>query len=192
MALHTAIGAGTFSALAFSNLVIGSASLNATPTTKAHFEAYFTNTVNIVELPDIREMPQFGSPANIVKVPQYGVSQSLSIGAQPDAPDLELTVNYISSKWAPGQPLRDTLDSKVQRVFQFSLLYARPNSLKAGNTTGVITGAGLSSVENANIYFIGRMESLMIEPSLSDANTATLALSIQSDFYGPFTYDHTV
>jgi hypothetical protein len=178
MALHASIGAGTFSALAVSKTTVPS----TLPTTAAGWEALFAETTDFDEIKSIREMPTFGTPANIVKVPQYGVTQSLSIGAQPDAPDLELTLNFVAADWAAGTTLADYVRAKTQRVFQFSLLYAKPASLAA-------SGTGLGSVDNANIYFVGRMESLLIEPSLSDSNTATLALSIQSDFFGPFTID---
>jgi hypothetical protein len=180
MAFHTSIGAGTFSALAISN--------TAVPTTlpafdnQAAWEAFFAETDDFDEIKNIREMPSFGSPANIIKVPQFGVAQSLSIGAQPDAPDLELTLNYIAADWAAGETLADYVRNKTQRVFQFSLLYARPGNLSTSAT-------GLGTVENSNIYFVGRLESILVEPSLSDANTATLAMSIQSDFFGPFTVD---
>jgi hypothetical protein len=176
MPLHASIGAGTFSALAVSKTAVPT----TLPTTGSAWQALFATTAGLDEIKSIREMPTFGTPANVVKVPQYGVTQSLSIGAQPDAPDLELTVNYIAADWAPGTVLADYIKAKTQRVFQFSLLYAKPATLAA-------TVAGLGTVDNASIYFVGRMESLLIEPSLSDSNTATIALSIQSDFFGPFT-----
>jgi hypothetical protein len=178
MALHTSIGAGTFSALAVAKDPVPA----TLPANAAGWEALFATVSDFDEIKSIREMPTFGTPANIIKVPQYGVTQSLSIGAQPDAPDLELTLNYIAADWAPTQTLATYLASKRSCVFQFSLLYAKPASLAAA-------AAGLGTVQNANIYFVGRLESLMIEPSLSDSNTATLALSIQSDFFGPFTID---
>lgn len=176
MALHASIGAGTFSALAVSDSPVPT----TLPTDAAGWAALFATTADFEEIKSIREMPTFGTPANVVKVPQYGVTQSLSIGAQPDAPDLELTLNYIAADWAAGSTLADYVKNKTQRVFQFSLLYAKPGSLAA-------SAAGLGTVDNANIYFVGRMESLLIMPSLSDSNTATLALSIQSDFFGPYT-----
>jgi hypothetical protein len=178
MALHTSIGAGTFSALAVSKDPVPS----TLPTNAAGWEALFATVGDFDEIKSIREMPTFGTPANIIKVPQFGVTQSLSIGAQPDAPDLELTLNFVASDWAAGTTLADYVKLKTQRVFQFSLLYAKPASLAAAV-------GGLGTVDNANIYFVGRLESLLIEPSLSDSNTATLALSIQSDFFGPFTVD---
>jgi hypothetical protein len=176
MALHTTIGAGTFSALAVSKDPVPS----TLPANAAGWQALFAEVSDFDEIENIREMPPFGTPANIVKVPQYGVAQSLSIGAQPDAPDLELTLNYISSKWEPTDPLMAALLAKTPKVFQFSLLYAKPGSLAAA-------AGGLGTVPNSSIYFVGKLESLLVNPSLSDANTATLALSLQSDFYGPYT-----
>jgi hypothetical protein len=57
---------------------------------------------------------------------------------------------------------------------------AKPTSL-------VATAGGLGTAPNAIIYFMGKIESLMVQPARDDAVTATVALSIQSDFYGPYT-----
>jgi len=55
--------------------------------------------------------------------------------------------------------------------------------------------AGSSQQAPANfierIYFVGKVESLLTTPARDDAMTATVALSIQSDFYGPFTVTAT-
>jgi hypothetical protein len=178
MALQTSIGAGTFSALTYANVVVPT----TLPSSAASWQALFATIGDFTEIKDIREMPTFGTPANIVKVPQFGVAQSLSIGAQSDAPDLELTLNYIPSRFAIGQQIKTDLDSKASRIFRFSLLYAKPTNLADATT-------GIGTVQNSSIYFVGKMESLQIMPSLSDSNTATLALSIQSDFFGPYTVD---
>ena len=55
---------------------------------------------SIVYLESMRDIPQTGTPANIVKVPVYGEDQSFSIGAQPDSPDLEFTLNLEPEAWA--------------------------------------------------------------------------------------------
>jgi hypothetical protein len=139
-------------------------------------------------------MPALGTPANIVKVPVYGQAQTQSIGAQSDAPDLELTVNYNPSVWAKGTgvfhntstsvagvaPLGNIVADGTNKVFQVALLNAKP-------TTSDCTATGLGTVKNALIYFVGKVESLLVTPARDDAMTATVALSIQSDFYGPYT-----
>ena len=175
MTLQTSIGAGTFSAVCIANTAV-----TAVPANQAAFEAMFATTADYTQLEHIREMPPFGAPANVVKVPEFGRQQSVSIGAQSDAPDLSFTINYVPSLWVAGQNLYDHMAANNQVVFQFSLLYAKP----ADYTT---TAGGLGAVDNSNIYFVGKLESLEVNPSLSDANTATLAVSIQSDFFGPYT-----
>ena len=176
MAFPNSIGAAQYSALAFADLA------GAAPTTEAGFIALFADDASFTEISNIRDMPQFGTPANIVKVPVYGQAQTQSIGAQSDAPDLELTINYVAADWAAGTTLGDAVSDGEAKVFQFSLLPAKPASLEA-------VALGLGTVDNANIYFVGKIESLLITPSRDDASTATVALSIQSDFNGPFTVD---
>jgi hypothetical protein len=52
---------------------------------------------------------------------------------------------------------------------------------------GVITSVGIGEVSNSLWYWYGKVESLLINPQLTDANTATLTISVQSDFYGAYT-----
>ncbi len=194
MAYPTSISAAQYSALAVSRVAV--------PTTlnEANLKANFSGSVvsgsrgDYVEIKNIRDMPAFGTPANIVKVPVYGQAQTQSIGAQSDAPDLELAINFVANDWAKvnatfGNPsvsaagtgtLGDAVADGVAKVFQFALLPAKPASLNA-------LAGGIGTVPNALIYFVGKMESLLITPSRDDASTATVALSIQSDFYGPYT-----
>jgi len=175
MAHITSIGASIYAALAVANDPLASI-----PTTEGGFTSLFTLITDYNLIEDIRDMPSVGAPANIVKVPVYGQAQTQSIGAQSDAPDLELTINFVPSKWADGGILAGYLASKQPLAFQLSLLQAKPAS------HATVT-AGLGSVANSNMYFIGKMESMDFTPSLDDAVTATLSLSIQSPFYGWYT-----
>jgi hypothetical protein len=52
---------------------------------------------------------------------------------------------------------------------------------------GAITAVGIGEVANSQWYWYGKMESLLVNPQLTDANTATLTISVQSDFYGAYT-----
>ena len=52
---------------------------------------------------------------------------------------------------------------------------------------GVITSVGIGEVANSSWYWYGKLESLLINPQLTDANTATLTISVQSEFYGAYT-----
>ena len=181
MAFPTSISASQFSALAISNDATASATAIGAPN-ETNFIAAFDTASDYDEIINIRDMPSFGTPANIVKVPVYGQAQTQSIGAQSDAPDLELTINYVPSEWAAGSTLGDYVADGLAKVFQFSLLPANPADLATNGAAGV-----LKDVPNANIYFVGKIESLLVNPSRDDASTATVALSIQSDFYGPYT-----
>lgn len=204
MAYPTSISAAQYSALAVSRVAV--------PTTlnEANLKANFSGSVvsgsrgDYVEIKNIRDMPAFGTPANIVKVPVYGQAQTQSIGAQSDAPDLELAINFVANDWAKvnatfGNPsvsaagtgtLGDAVADGVAKVFQFALLPAKPPALTTALTAS-IGGTLAAPIPNALIYFVGKVESLLITPSRDDASTATVALSIQSDFYGPFTITST-
>jgi len=158
---------------------------------EANLTAIFdgTATGEWVELPDIRDMPSFGTPSNLVKVPVYGQAQTQAIGAQSDAPDLEFVVNYVPSKWAKSGDtfattgtIGDAVGDGLAKVFQVALLGSLPPGLDTTTTD-------LGQVPNALIYFVGKVESLLINPSRDDATTANVAVSIISDFYGPYTID---
>lgn len=181
MAFPTSISAAQFSALAISIDTVAAATAVATPTA-TNLKAAFATSADYVEIENIRDMPSFGTPANIVKVPVYGQAQTQSIGAQSDAPDLELTINYVPGDWAAGSTLGDMVADGESKVFQFALLPAKSVDLATDLTTG-----GLADVPNAVIYFVGKIESILVNPARDDASTATVALSIQSDFFGPFT-----
>ena len=191
MAFPTSISAAQFSALAVSR--------EAVPTTlnETNLKATFATAADFEEIANIRDMPSFGTPANIVKVPVYGQAQTQSIGAQSDAPDLELTVNYIPTDWAKVNAsfattgtLGDAVADGVAKVFQFALLPTAAPNLTTALTAGV-GGTLASPIPNALIYFVGKIESVLINPARDDASTATVALSIQSDFYGPYTVTAT-
>jgi hypothetical protein len=67
-----------------------------------------------------------------------------------------------------------------QYLFRFTLLNAQPTSYAT-------TAGGMGTVGNSQWYWQGKMESLLVNPQLTDANTATLTISVQSDFYGAYT-----
>jgi hypothetical protein len=179
MAHITSIGAGIFSTLAVNTTPITDLS---TVDTLAELVALFGTAANFKEIKNVREFPQIGTPANIVNVPVYGQKQSSQIQGQADAPTLEVTVNYVPSDWTPTSDLGKLVGDGKVYAFQFSLLNAKP----AGLTT-TAGAAGLGSVDNSNFYWVGKVEALLVTPSLDDANQATLTLSIIGDFYGPGT-----
>lgn len=178
MAHITSIGAGIFSALAMTT-----AESTSVPADEAAWETLFADDANFIRIPNVREFPQLGTPANIVNVPVYGQKTSSQIQGQADAPTLELTINYVPSELAALNLFEGAGgivgDGKVY-AFQFSLLNANPTSIEA-------VAGGLGTVANSNFYFRGKVEALLVSPQLTDANQATLTLSIIGDFRGPFT-----
>jgi len=179
MAHITSIGAGIYSALAVNTTAITDLT---TVDTLSELVAKFSSAGNFSEIKNVREFPQIGTPANIVNVPVYGQKTSSQIQGQADAPTLEMTINYVPSEWASGSTLGALVGDGNVYAFQFSLLNAKPAGL---NTTA--GGTGLGSVANSNFYFVGKVEALLVSPQLTDANQATLTLSVLGDFFGPST-----
>jgi len=127
-----------------------------------------------VRLPSVREFPSIGTPANIVNVPVYGQNTSSQVQGQSDAPTLEVTVNYVPSDMTAFHTL---IGQKV--AFRF-LMTATACTPAAGS------GSTLANA-NTEFYFIGKVEAILVNPALTDSNTATVTLSAQSDFFGPAT-----
>ena len=193
MAHISSIGAGMFS-----DLAIAAASADPafnTLDTQAEFEALFATEINsaggtkgtntFVRVANVREFPSMGTPPNIVNVPVYGQKSSQQIQGQSDAPNLEITVNYVPADWASGTILGDMIGNGKLAVFRFALLNSEPTG--TGVTKYASTVAGLGTVHNSVYYWIGKAEALLVNPQLTDANTATVTMSIQSKFDGAYT-----
>ena len=196
MAHINSIGAGLFS-----DLSIAMASTDptfSTLDTAAEFQALFATEIasvsgtkaanTFVRVGNVRTFPAMGTPANIVKVPTYGQKTSSSIQGQADAPQLELDMNFVASDWAKdtgGILLGNAVGDGKQYVFRFTLLNAEPTG--TGPTKYAATAPGIGTVQNSQYYWIGKLEALLVTPSLTDANTAKLSMSIQSNFFGAYT-----
>jgi len=163
----------------FSYLDIYDGSTNpATEDAAGYADLFVTgNSSDISRMPSVREFPSIGTPANIVNVPVYGQNTSSQIQGQADAPTLEVTVNYIANDMTAFHTL---VGSEVYFRFmmctQATTLAASINSAAAALTYG-----------NTEFYFKGKIEAILVNPALTDATTATVTLSAQSDFFGPAT-----
>lgn len=192
------IGAGIYSdlALAVPATPLTTAALAALDSA-AEFQALFANEIpsvggtaganTFVRIQNVREFPAMGTPPNVVNVPAYGSATSQQIQGQADAPSMEITINLVASDWAKeaGNVLGNIVGDGKQYVFRFSLLNTEPTG--TGDTKFASTTAGLGTVENSQYYWIGKLEAMQVTPQLTDANTATLTLTIQSSMYGAFT-----
>ncbi|WP_396189861.1 hypothetical protein [Flavobacterium sp.] len=190
----TSIGAGMFSDMALATPSTPlSASALAALDTAAEFQALFANEINSVggtkatgtftRIKNVREFPSMGTPPNIVNVPVYGSKTSQQIQGQADAPSIELTLNYVPAEWAAGSILGDAVGDGNQYVFRFALLNAEPVAYSSETTPA----DGIGSVANSQYYWVGKIEALQVNPQLTDANTATVTISVQSEFFGAFT-----
>jgi hypothetical protein len=193
MAHVSSLGASIFSDL---SLAVGTAIVPATYDV-AGFQALFatadTGTVSdaaiaggFLRISNVRDFPAIGAPANIVKVPTYGAKQSRQIQGQSDAPNLELTINYVAADWDKTVGLGFFVADGISRAFRFTLMNRDSLGVTAA-TKYASVALGLGTVENSQWFFVGRMEALIVKPSLTDATTATLTFSMQSEFYGAYT-----
>ena len=185
----TSIGASMFSDLSVCTDSTANAAAITGPT-EANFKLCFA-AAKYTRIKNVREFPSMGTPANIVNVPVYGQKTSSQIQGQADAPSMEITINYVASDWAAGSTLGNMVGDQTQRVFRFTLLNELPPGFDATpsgvSTTTSIAGITANIVENSSYYFVGKIEALLVNPQLTDATTATLTITTQSDFYGVYT-----
>lgn len=197
MAHIQSIGAGMFSDLAVA--VPTTPPVFANLDTEGEFNALFASEIQsaggvlgtntFVRVKNVREFPAMGTPPNIVNVPTYGQKTSQQIQGQSDAPNLEITLNYVPSEWAAGSVLGNMVGDGKQYVMRFALLNAQPPGYTStgANNIGGSSASGVNAVENSVYYWVGKVEALVVNPQLSDANTATITLSLQSKFFGAYT-----
>jgi hypothetical protein len=175
MAHISSLGAGIFT-----YLDIFKGTIPASTDTVAECAALFVGTVDgtadadHVRMPSVREFPSIGTPANIVNVPVYGQKTSSQVQGQADAPTLEVTVNYVADDMTDIHNLIGT-----NCVFRFMMC-------SAAVTEDEGAASSLAS-NNTEFYFLGKIEAILVNPALTDATTATVTLSAQSDFFGPAT-----
>jgi hypothetical protein len=195
MAHINSIGAGIYSDLSVS---VPSTPVNFSTFTfsEADFKTLFTTEIQPTEAPstntfirirNIREFPAMGTPPNVVNVPVYGSATSQQIQGQADAPSMELTLNFVPDHWAKLTELGKMVGNGRQYAFRFVLLNSRPPGFHQSTSGGIAGTTGAGEVKNTQYYWVGKVEALQVTPQLTDANTATLTITIQSDFYGAFT-----
>ena len=195
MAHINSIGAALFSDLSIA--MPSTPPAFTTLDTAAELQALFATAIEsvggtkgantFVRVKSVRSFPAMGTPANIVKVPTYGSKTSSTIQGQADAPQLEVDLNFIASEWTKdaGNLLGNAVGDGNQYVFRFTLLNAEPTGTTDTKYASSIAGVG--TVQNSQYYWIGKIEALMVTPSLTDATLAKITMSIQSPFYGAFT-----
>lgn len=129
-------------------------------------------------VPNVRELPAVGTPANVVNVPRYGSTTSLQITGQADAPSLEFTFNYVPG--ALQRALQADVGSGTTRTFVVRLA----NGSAGAATGGTALGA---TVEFNDFVFNATVSSFLVTPSLTDSNQATMSLAVSTDIDGPLT-----
>ena len=145
----------------------------------AAYEALFASGVigtSLFRIPSAREFPAIGNSANVTNVPVFGQQQSSQVSGQSDAPTMDVTVNYVPAD------LEDLEAVKGQEV-AFRFMFAAAAVTEAQGNSATLATA------NTCFYWIGKIEAIQATPSLTDANTAVINISVQLDFVGPATLD---
>jgi hypothetical protein len=192
----SSIGAGIYSDLSISvPTTRPSAADLAGYDTAGEFQELFADAVlssgskgagTYIRVQNVREFPAMGTPPNVVNVATYGQKSSQQIQGQSDSPSMEIQLNYVPEDWASGTLLGDMVGDGYQYVFRFTLLNSKP----VGYDTDAAGGAAsMGTADNTQFYWIGKVEALQVNPQLTDANTATVTITVQSDFFGAFTTD---
>lgn len=198
MAHISSIGAAMFSELAIAtpSTELSNSSLAALDTA-AEFQALYASEIaNVggtraagafVRVSNVREFPAMGTPPNVVNVPTYGKKTSSQVQGQADSPSMEITLNYVPTEWAKesGNICGMMVGDGIQRVFRFTLMNAEPTG--TGATKWASTTGGVGSVQNSQYYWVGKLEALQVTPGLTDATTATITITMQSEFFGAYT-----
>ena len=169
-----AVAASVDTTAEFAALFVGATpgSANDDPATQA---GQVTGIADHQRMPSVREFPSIGTPANIVNVPVYGQKTSSQIQGQADAPSLEVTVNYISSDM---QNFHTLIGKEI--AFRFMMV-------DSACTLNDASDNALSGKKNTAFFFKGKIEAILVNAALTDQTTATVTLSAQTDFFGPFT-----
>jgi hypothetical protein len=195
MAHISSIGAGIYSDLSVAKPATPTDFSTLSPTAQ-NLSAMFATAIEptgspasntFIRIKNVREFPAMGTPPNVVNVPVYGQATSQQIQGQADAPSMEVTLNLVAADWAKATELGKMVGDGRQYVFRFALM----NSLPPGYATATIGGTVSVPVQNTLYYWVGKLEAMQVTPQLTDANTATITITIQSDFYGAFTIDAT-
>ena len=134
----------------------------------------------VVHVGNIREFPSLVTPANVVNVPVYGQAVSSQVAGQSDAPTLEFTLNYVPADHAAIEVLRK---AATRLCFRVRIADSKISTDASGTTLAD------NADKFADFYFFGTVASFEIAPSLSDSLQATMALTIEGDFNGPFSLE---
>jgi hypothetical protein len=174
MAHINSLGAGIYSYL---DIYHGDVSSITNYSTAANYAALFASATNGTDherMPSIREFPSIGTPANIVNVPVYGQPTSVQIQGKSDAPSQEVIVNYVA------EDMTD-IHNLVGQAVAMRYLMASSEVTIADSLSATL------AVNNTEFYFLGKIEAILVNPSLTDAITANVTLSIQTNVVGPAT-----
>ena len=179
------IGAGLFSKVLFETTAF-SGTFSAATDYKANFAtaiepsgAITAADNSFTEIADMREAPSFGVPPSLVNVPNFGSKTSRQVQGQADPTNIEVSINYVPSKWTNGG-LGKFVGSGANYLFAVVLANAQPGG--GALTDYVISAGSLGRVQNSITYFVGEIAAIQFTPNLTDSNQGTVTIALKSDF----------
>ena len=201
----SSIGAGVYTRILMATQAVTASTVPALSARAAEFVteidpasaiALATTKGTFTYIPDMREGPSFGTPPNLVNVPQFGLKTALQIQGQSDPTNFEITINYRPSAWT-GARLGKFVGDGFTRLFCVALLNAEPPGYSLGATAtadlgiSVYTGSADVGPQNDLVFFLGELAAISITPNLTDSNQATVTVALKSGFSDPVTYTRT-
>jgi hypothetical protein len=185
MAHIQSIGASKFTTLDYVPATVAEATASSSAATLHGLFCTAVPTSGSVEVPEaavvhvgnVREFPSIGTPANVVNVPVYGQATSSQVSGQSDAPSLEFSLNYVPADHAALDTLRK---SSTRLAFRVRICDADLTT----DSDSIITAEDTDSF--ADFIFFGTIASFEITPGLTDAMQASMTLTVDGDFSGPF------
>lgn len=132
---------------------------------------------SVVHVGNVREFPSLGTPANVVNVPVYGQATSSQVAGQADAPSLEFTLNYVPADHA-------VLDTARRQNTRMCFRVRIADADLTTDANGVIQADNIDVFDD--FYFFGTIASFEVTPGLTDSLQASVTLTIDGDFLGPY------
>ena len=109
----------------------------------------------------------------------------MQVQGQSDSPTLEFTLNYVP---AEHEDIQKLVGNGQLYAFQISLTSQQPANLQQIAVTGIGSPVNSIATNNTVFNFLGKFESFLVTPSLTDSTQAKITLSMQTEMFGPATY----
>jgi len=161
---------------------------------QANYKAMFATAGQFLTFPNVRDFPSFGNSSNLINVPEYNITTSRKLVVQGDLTEIDIKVNYIPNSWltngntyATTGLLADAIGDNISKGFMLAITNKLPANYTTATTGPTVGGTLTAPILNSLFFFVGRIETLEIEPARDEALQATIRLSVQADVSPAYT-----